>query len=193
MVVPVRSVGEVYSRKLDGVGVKWPLYPPGVVMACFRAEVEALCRFIKFFGFKTVFEIGTFLGHTTRALAENVGGDGVVYSLDNGSWVDDFGSLVKGNERVKLIRADSFEFDFSPFYGKVGLVFIDGDHSYEVVSHDTLEALRMVVPGGVIAWHDYHHEEGVERFVNEFAASRDVYCLRGTYLAFWRKDESFQE
>jgi len=192
VVVPVRSVGEAFSWKLDTASVRWPSYPSGVVMACFRAEVEALCRFIKFFGFRTVFEIGTFLGHTTRALAENVGEGGVVYSLDNGSWVDDFGSLVKGNERVHLIRADSLEFDFSPFYGRVGLVFIDGDHSYEVVSHDTLEALRMVVPGGVIAWHDFHHEDGVDRFVNEFSSGHRVFWLRGTYLAFWRKDETFQ-
>jgi predicted O-methyltransferase YrrM len=47
--------------------------------------------------------------------------------------------------------------DFPP----VDVVFIDGDHSCEVVRHDTDLARAIVRPGGVIIWHDYQNG-GVE-------------------------------
>lgn len=34
--------------------------------------------------------------------------------------------------------------------------FIDGDHGREAVLHDTSLARRLVRPGGIIVWHDYH-------------------------------------
>jgi predicted O-methyltransferase YrrM len=36
-------------------------------------------------------------------------------------------------------------------------MFIDGDHSEAVVTHDSLFARRLVRPGGIIVWHDYRN------------------------------------
>ena len=38
---------------------------------------------------------------------------------------------------------------------KISALFIDGDHSYESVKHDIVHYASRVVPGGIIAFHDY--------------------------------------
>jgi len=59
------------------------------------------------------------------------------------------------------------------------VIYIDGCHSYEGVSADLEEALRLVRPGGYICGHDLemnpakttaHYEFGVKRAVEEFCA-----------------------
>ena len=42
--------------------------------------------------------------------------------------------------------------------GTFGLVWIDGAHDAESVARDTALALRVLSPGGTIAWHDWDYE-----------------------------------
>lgn len=53
--------------------------------------------------------------------------------------------------------------------GPFELVFIDGAHDYESVSYDIARALPRLVPGGLLAFHDYKHpcHDGVEKAINE--------------------------
>ena len=37
----------------------------------------------------------------------------------------------------------------------MGMVIVDGGHSYEVAKSDTQNALRLVRNGGIIVWDDY--------------------------------------
>jgi len=56
------------------------------------------------------------------------------------------------------------------FDQQVGLLFIDADHTYEAVKADFEAWAPKVVPGGVIALHDYAgkpEDHGVKRFVEE--------------------------
>jgi hypothetical protein len=39
-------------------------------------------------------------------------------------------------------------FAFSPYFGKIDVVFINGNHSYEAVKSDTADVLKMVKPNG---------------------------------------------
>jgi hypothetical protein len=39
--------------------------------------------------------------------------------------------------------------------GKFGMVFIDADHSFPWVWHDTMLARTVTPAGGIILWHDY--------------------------------------
>ena len=53
----------------------------------------------------------------------------------------------------------------------MGMVIVDGGHSYEVAKSDTQNALRLVRNGGVIAWDDYgDFWPGVKRAVDELIA-----------------------
>ncbi|TMV50004.1 class I SAM-dependent methyltransferase [Paenibacillus mesophilus] len=53
---------------------------------------------------------------------------------------------------------------------KIALLFIDGNHDYEMVRHDIHHYARKVVRGGLIALHDYGKPDcpGVVKAVDEF-------------------------
>ena len=121
-------------------------------------------------GFSPVLEFGTFTGRTAYNLALNA--PGKIYTVDIGRNVD-AGSNVAGIEytkytpgelflddpsmkgKIDLILGDSRTLDFSSFYGTMGMVIVDGGHSYEVAKSDTENALRMVRNGGIVVWDDY--------------------------------------
>ena len=57
--------------------------------------------------------------------------------------------------RIHQLFGDSQTYDFTPYYGSVDLVFVDGCHHYEFVLRDSQNALKMMSPDGVVIWHDY--------------------------------------
>ena len=57
--------------------------------------------------------------------------------------------------RIRFIQADSRQVDLSDWYGRAGLVIVDGGHAHDVCLSDTVLALKLVRPGGVIVWDDY--------------------------------------
>lgn len=62
-------------------------------------------------------------------------------------------------------RADSRAFDFTAPGQKFDLVFIDGDHHYEVVRRDTENVFRHLVHDRtVVVWHDYGFHPDRVRF-----------------------------
>jgi len=83
--------------------------------------------------------------------------DGViVYSIDNDPVNDArLQDVLAGLrfERVDLIVGDSQTYDTSGI-DNIGLLFIDGDHTYPGVKADFENWLPTVVPGGTIAFHD---------------------------------------
>jgi len=90
---------------------------------------------------------------------------------------------------VELLYGNSLDFDFSPYYQQMDLVFIDGNHRREFVQHDSREALRMLRPGGVLLWHDYYGIPGedVSDFLREFAREHALLRIRDTSLAVYRQ------
>lgn len=54
-------------------------------------------------------------------------------------------------------------------HGPFDFIFIDADHSYEGVRDDIQRWWPKLKPGGVMAWHDYRHNDypGVEKAVDE--------------------------
>jgi hypothetical protein len=67
-------------------------------------------------------------------------------------------NLLYENEvkNLSVIYADSREYDFSKLPPPPrNLVFIDGDHAYEIVRHDTRNVLNFCARESVIVWHDY--------------------------------------
>lgn len=63
-------------------------------------------------------------------------------------------------------------------YTKLGLVFLDGDHTYEGVKEDIAWWWPLVERGGIMAGHDIKHRRfpGVEQAVNEFMAETGLTC-----------------
>jgi len=151
----------------------------------------------------TLFEIGTNRGRTTRLLAERSGPQARVYTLelppqrmlDARCFPEARPELIGEKFRHQPIASkivqlygDSRTFDFSPYDGAIDFAFIDGDHTYEGVKRDTENVLRMVPPGGVIIWDDYHPESsiGVTQYLHQLSRRLPVCWIRDTRLAYYR-------
>jgi predicted O-methyltransferase YrrM len=168
-------------------------------------ELLVLARLVRERQPERIFEIGTFDGRTTLALAMNAPSDAKVYTLDLPSetrtalaierseraFVDKpaSGARFHGTEAAQKITqlfGDSATFDFSPY--RADLVFVDASHAYEYVLNDSARALAMLGNSrGVIVWHDYGEWPGVTRALDELARSderfRALRWVEGTTLA----------
>ena len=92
--------------------------------------------------------------------------------------------------RIRQILIDSAYLNREIIGGeKVGMVFIDGAHTYEYVKKDTETALQLVNPGGYLVWHDYfvfHPDYGVRIYLHELAREMPVYRLCNSLVAVAR-------
>jgi len=155
------------------------------------------------------FEIGTFDGRTALTLAANCPEGARVFSLDlpaeqletaalalehaDRAYVDKpvVGVRLLGRpeaRRVTQLLGDSASFDFTPYHGRMDLVFVDGAHHYDYVMSDSRQALKMLPAGrGIILWHDYGGWPGVTRALNQLQATdpefQGVRHIAGTSLA----------
>jgi hypothetical protein len=162
---------------------------------------------------RIVVEIGTFDGRTTLNLAVNAPQtcrvitldlppqDSAAYALAPGErqYVDKPAPGVRfraatlpwsaAAQRITQVLGDSATFDWSPYCGQAGLVFVDGSHAYDYVQKDSQTAFDLIGEGGMVLWHDYGRWEGVTRALDELEAERRLGLrhVRGTSLVFWRK------
>jgi hypothetical protein len=90
--------------------------------------------------------------------------------------------------RITQLLGDSATFDWTPYEGRAGLVFVDGSHAYDYVREDSATALRLVAKGGLVLWHDYGRWEGVSRALEELEAECGLGLrhIAGTSLVVWR-------
>lgn len=120
---------------------------------------------------RMIFEIGTYDGATTALLAR-ANPAASIFTLDlpttehyEASVAEEarnirsggVGSLVSPaqHDHVTQLRGDSRTFDFSPWYGRVDMVIVDGGHTYDCVAADSDNALKMIHSGGLVVWDDY--------------------------------------
>jgi predicted O-methyltransferase YrrM len=122
-------------------------------------------------GARTAFEIGTFDGTTTVALAQALPADGEVHTIDlpaedfdatqhpDAFTGADVGRAFRDHDALTTasivqLRGDSTTFDFSPWSGTIDLVLVDGAHDRVHGRADSRTALDLVAPGGWIFWDD---------------------------------------
>ena len=192
---------EVDLSRLVSVGGNITVEEMTVIAALVKARKAATC-----------FEIGTFDGRTTENIARNQPAGACCYTLDlpapeteskmatklalatgDTTYImkDQSGTRIsetsKNGGKIKQLYGDSAKFDFTPYYGKIDLMFVDGSHSYEYVLSDTEAAYKMVRSGGIILWHDYDSRwwPGVTRALNELQQDerfKTMCHIRGTAL-----------
>ncbi len=93
-------------------------------------------------------------------------------------------------DRVQQLYGDSKQFDETPFLDWADLVFVDGSHARSYVESDSLKAMRIVKPGGLVLWHDYAgtgHAPGVFAALNALADTVPLRHVEGTTFAMWRR------
>lgn len=118
-----------------------------------------------------IVEIGTFLGRSTRALADNT--KGFVVTIDD--FIGPIEDVINDKMRPKIEndfrqnlsdllssgkvisqRIDSIQvdLDFSP-----DMVFIDGSHTYRDVANDIFIWRERILKGGLLCGHDIQFRE----------------------------------
>lgn len=139
-----------------------------------------------------IVEIGSFMGRSTRALADNTAG--VVVAVDDfkGPRDKSLPDFLRQNllelflynvadlaqvGKVITVAADHGEVnvDFSP-----DMVFLDGSHEYEDVKRDILMWHNRITPGGLLCGHDYTNMDTVRAAVDELVKGPQV--AKGTSI-----------
>ena len=137
----------------------------GAVEQALLAEV-ARCT-----GARSAFELGTFDGGTTLALARAIGPDGIVHTIDlsdeafertqspSAFTSKDIGRAYRqaaGEPLAEIVqhRGDTTAFDFSEWAGSIDLVLVDGAHDHDHGVADSATALALARSGGWIFWDD---------------------------------------
>ncbi len=164
---------------------------------------------------KNIFEIGTFDGRTTFNMAANSAAAAKIYTLDlpkgqmgttrlaiaagDREFINknSSGSRYEGTEESKKIVqlfGDSAVFDFSPYFKKMDMVFVDGSHAVDYVLNDSKTAMQLLrMEGGIILWHDYDGWDGVTQALNEIYTGNDVFLglkrIEGTSLVCYIKKQ----
>ena len=119
------------------------------------------------------FEIGTWRGESVHNVAKyakdcttlNLSesdikklGLGEKYALQHGI-------LSKKNPKILHLTGNTSTFDFENLDKKYDLLFIDGDHSYEMVLNDTQKVFQHLVhENSIVVWHDFAYSAHKIRF-----------------------------
>jgi predicted O-methyltransferase YrrM len=177
-------------------------------------ETQVLAHLIAHRKPENIFEIGTYDGLTTLHFAYNSPKESIIYTLDlppdtdvtalsKQYSYDDLQavklSVETSNKRkfkndptitnIVELFGDSMRFDFSPYYGMIDFMFIDGNHSYEFVKSDTENAFRMLSSNGVIVWHDYDYicHKDTFNYLNSLTREHGykIYFIQGTRFAVY--------
>lgn len=170
----------------------------GNIDASELTTLSALCAYLSP---ETIFEFGTFDGRTTLHLALNSPPSARVITVDlhpddpirSIASDDTFytGNVVVGHhfrgtdaeKKIEQIYSDTTKYDHSALKNKVGMVFVDAGHTYELARSDSKKALEMVRSGGVVLWHDYSFgHPGVYNWLHELSQSIPLINLVGTSL-----------
>jgi hypothetical protein len=204
--IPTISLSQILGDRHPRVSVRVSDHQEGALP---MHELTALLAIVATEQPNEVLEIGTFMGCTTREMAEALD-HSVIHTVDlpedfaaNSSGAsplpkDDWylirdrvvGREFKGTPAALRIHqhfADTATWDFREA-GHPTLFFIDGSHTYEHARHDSEQCYRVCEGKGVFLWHDcdFRHP-GVERTLFEWRQlGRDVRRIAGTTLGYWK-------
>ncbi|MCX6272057.1 MAG: class I SAM-dependent methyltransferase [Bacteroidetes bacterium] len=148
------------------------------------------------------FEIGTWRGESVANIAA-VAKECVTLNLSreeirsigySSEYADAHFFFCQSLPNVKIIEDNTLHFPFHEVNEKFDLVFIDGDHHYDMVRHDTEKVFsHLVHDHSIVVWHDYAHNPEMPRF-EVLAAILDgmpadkratLYHVSNTLCAIW--------
>jgi Methyltransferase domain len=160
-------------------------------------DVVVLLKCALGFHSRRILEIGSYLGHTARMLAENTDAGTRITTLDE---YPEHGTAYRGtaleqkiDRRVGKVSLEHFRPD-----EEYDLIFIDADHRFASVANDTRVALSLLSERGVLIWHDYQQENhfhgfnGVPEALKIFSANIPILALQSTCLAIYSRHPGWE-
>jgi glycosyltransferase involved in cell wall biosynthesis/predicted O-methyltransferase YrrM len=153
-----------------------------------KVDMLYVCAIAKHLQARKIFEFGTYQGRTSYHLTyASEGAQVTTLNLPpeaDPRYAPYLGSYFRGTEReafVAQLLGDSRQLDTTPHRQQFDVVFVDGDHSYDVVKNDTEKAFELLRPGGAILWHDYAPKsEGLVEFFRDFTKERPLFRIKRT-------------
>jgi len=152
-----------------------------------------------------IVEIGGFQGRTSIELAKGSkeGQKHKIYVIDPWTGVKvhstkdvfiDKNTFVNNIKNAKMddiiIPIQSLSEKCLPQWDKsIGMLFIDGDHSYDGVKKD-IKWIKHVIPGGIVAFHDYllpKYKNSVVKAVNEIKDTLDFQTHIESLIVFKKR------
>ncbi len=204
--IPDIQLGEILGQRKPIIALSVAQYEDGMLPS---EQAMALLSILVTEAPSCVLEIGTYMGHTTRQMAETLPAatihtvdlpeDFTIESdLDGNIPKDDFhlirrrvvGREFKGQPcaaRIQQHFADTAHWDFREA-GAPTFFFIDGSHTYEYCKSDSEKCFDLCQGQGVFLWHDCDGTHlGVERLILEWRQQgRDIRLIAGTPIAYWK-------
>jgi hypothetical protein len=201
--IPEISLGEILGTRRPRVQLEVCKYEDGMLPS---EQAMILLSILVAEAPKEVLEIGTFMGHTTRQMAEALEEVKIhtvdlpvsfTPELDPEKLLekDDFHLIkrrVVGREfknapcesRITQHFADTATWDFRA--GQPSFYFIDGSHTYEYCRNDSEKCFALAGNKGVFLWHDCDAKHpGVEKYIMEAREQGlDIRRISGSPLAY---------
>jgi hypothetical protein len=206
--IPKMLLGDVLGERRPVIRMPVMRYEDGMLPS---DQAMALLAILVAEAPKEVLEIGTYMGHTTSLMAENLD-TATIHTVDlpetfsdesdraTGLVKDDLHLIrerVVGREyrakaaaaRIRQHFGDTATWDFREA-GRPTFFFIDGSHTYEYCKNDSEKCYDLCAGRAVFLWHDCDKSHpGVQRLISEWRnAGRDIRVIRGTSLAYWKSD-----
>jgi predicted O-methyltransferase YrrM len=151
--------------------------------------------------YRRIVELGSYLGRSTRALADNT--KGRVMAIDD--WMGPRERLINYSDRLlifdrfkqnledllqnKKVTAYKQNFELLPqikFNKPPDMIFIDGDHSYKAVIRDIEWAISVMKDGGLLCGHDMDMPK-VRNAVYDKFRFKDVHIPKNAKLIWFIK------
>lgn len=164
--LPVIRLDQISERSQHDVGpitfLDGGSLPTDLALLRLMASFFAECRY---------FEIGTWRGESVANMARvakecytmNISVEELRRRGVRSRYIYMMGYFSHGLDNVVHLSGNSMDFDFGSLQKKFDVIFIDGDHHYEVVRNDTEKTFRHLIhEDTVVVWHDYaYHPERV--------------------------------
>ena len=157
--LPVIGMDQLFKTDIQSLGPMTFLnggsLPTDMMLLTGLAEDIKDCRY---------FEIGTWRGESVAAVAKKATSCHTLCLTDqemrsmgiNENNIKSHMMFSKELENVTQLRGNSKSFDFEGLNQKFDLVFIDGEHHYDVVRQDTIKVFKHLVhEKTIVVWHDY--------------------------------------
>ena len=113
---------------------------------------------------RKVLEIGTWKGRSACCMAvtaaqvttvDTHAGDAEIGPADTFDLFEENVKACGAFSKIEPIKGDIKDVASYLLNRRFEMIFIDGSHDAESVQHDTQLAAQLLMPGGVIVWHDY--------------------------------------
>jgi hypothetical protein len=173
-------------------------------------ETAVLLALAKLVQPRTFFEFGTLLGVETLNMAANLPLHSQIYTLDldetsmldlqqdkNDKSLSEIHMLMRDKlaflgtrygSKITRLYGDSNRFDFSPFHGRIDMVYVDGGHDLRTLTSDTTTAYDILSRDhpACIAWHDFGNPRhpAVGPYLSELSATEDLFHVEETMMVF---------